>query len=108
MKKVTFIVIMTTLLLITIPATTNAQDIKAQESNPELVVPPVVVSNTEQEDAAKLRLEEIKAIDKSELSSSERKELRKEVKAIKRSSSNNGIYLSTGAIILIVVLIILL
>ena len=56
------------------------------------------------------RLEEIKAMDKSELSSSEKKELRKEVKSIKSQlrSTGNGVYLSVGAIIIIVLLLIIL
>jgi hypothetical protein len=56
------------------------------------------------------RLEEIKKIDRSKLNSSEKKALRKEVKAIKSSlkSSGNGVYLSVGAIIIIVLLLILL
>ncbi|MCG2612379.1 hypothetical protein LZZ90_12760 [Flavobacterium sp. SM15] len=56
------------------------------------------------------RLKEIKAMDKSEMSRSEKKELRKEVKAIKKelAMSHNGIYLSVGAIIIIILLLILL
>lgn len=56
------------------------------------------------------RLDEIKAMDKSTLSSTEKKELRKEVRAIKTSlrSTGNGVYLSVGAIIIIVLLLILL
>jgi hypothetical protein len=56
------------------------------------------------------RLKEIKAMDKSDMTSSEKKALRKEVKVIKSSlrDSNNGIYLSIGAIIIIVLLLILL
>jgi Mor family transcriptional regulator len=54
------------------------------------------------------RLEEIKEIDKSSLSSSEKKELRKEVRDIKRKTVGNGIYLSTGAAIIIVLLLIIL
>ncbi|WP_445712773.1 hypothetical protein [Flavobacterium sp.] len=56
------------------------------------------------------RLNEIKAMDKSDMSSTEKKALRKEVKVIKSSlrSSNSGIYLSVGAIIIIVLLLILL
>ena len=55
------------------------------------------------------RLEEIKEIDKSSLSSSEKKDLRKEVRVIKKSlkASNNGVYLSVGAIIIIILLLIL-
>ena len=56
------------------------------------------------------RLEEIKEMDKSNMTRAEKKELRKEVKAIKSElrTTNNGIYLSVGAIIIIVLLLILL
>tara|TARA_R110000850_G_scaffold274635_1_gene412454 strand:+ start:88097 stop:88363 length:267 start_codon:yes stop_codon:yes gene_type:complete len=56
------------------------------------------------------RLEEIKEMDKSDLSRSERKELRKEVRSIKKElrSTGNGVYLSVGAIIVIILLLILL
>lgn len=56
------------------------------------------------------RLDEINAMDKSELNSSDKKALRKEVRAIKASlrASNNGVYLSVGAIIIIILLLILL
>ncbi|MDO9275605.1 MAG: hypothetical protein Q7T92_08675 [Lutibacter sp.] len=56
------------------------------------------------------RLEEIKDMDKSDLSRAEKKELRKEVRAINTEirSTNSGIYISVGAIIIILLLIILL
>ena len=56
------------------------------------------------------RLNEIKDMDKSELTRSERKELRKEVRTIKREmrATGNGLYISTGAIIIILLLIIIL
>lgn len=56
------------------------------------------------------RLEEIKAMDKSDLKSAERKELRAEVREIKSTlrANGNGIYISTGAIIIILLLIIIL
>lgn len=54
------------------------------------------------------RLSEIKNIDESNLTSSEKKELRKEVKSLKRQANNGGIYLSLGAILVIVLLLILL
>jgi len=57
-----------------------------------------------------VRLDEIKATDKSTLTSEEKKDLRKEVKSIKRNLKDigNGVYLSGAAIILIVVLLIVL
>lgn len=55
------------------------------------------------------RLNEIKDMDKSDLSASERKELRKEVRAIKDSvKSSGGVYISVGAILIIILLLILL
>jgi len=56
------------------------------------------------------RLEEIKGMDKSELNHSDKKALRKEVRAINTNlrSSGNGIYISAGAIIIILLLIIIL
>jgi hypothetical protein len=56
------------------------------------------------------RLYEIKDMDKSQLTRSEKKELRNEVKSIKKEMKANskGIYLSVGAIIIIILLLILL
>ena len=56
------------------------------------------------------RLEEIKSMDKSEMTRTEKRALRKEVKSIKSelAANNNGIYLSVGAIIIIILLLILL
>lgn len=55
------------------------------------------------------RLAEIKAMDANTLSRKEKRELRKEVKSIeKQLNSSGGVYLSVGAIILIVVLLIIL
>jgi hypothetical protein len=49
-------------------------------------------------------------MDKSELSSVEKKELRKEVRTIKKElkATGNGVYLSIGAILIIILLLILL
>ena len=57
-----------------------------------------------------LRLNEIKAMDKSNLSTSEKKDLRKEVRTMRTQlkMNNGGIYLSVGAIIIIILLLILL
>jgi len=54
------------------------------------------------------RLVEIRNMDKTNLSSTEKKELRKEVKGLKKEARNGGIYLSVGAIIIIILLLILL
>lgn len=56
------------------------------------------------------RLQEIKAMDKSDLAGSEKRALRKEVKEIKKelATMSGGVYLSVGAILLIALLLILL
>jgi hypothetical protein len=55
-------------------------------------------------------LNEIKNIDKSTLSKTEKKELKVELRDIKKEmkSSTNGVYLSVGAIIIIILLLIIL
>jgi hypothetical protein len=56
------------------------------------------------------RIDAIKAMDKSEMSRSQKKELRKEVRAIKSNLANlgQGVYLSAGGIIIILLILILL
>ncbi|MGM5471309.1 hypothetical protein ACS386_13610 [Flavobacteriaceae bacterium LMO-SS05] len=55
------------------------------------------------------RLEEIKDMDKSALSRLEKKSLRKEVRDLKKDvrASNNGLYISAGAIIIILLILLL-
>jgi hypothetical protein len=55
------------------------------------------------------RLHEIKDMDKSSLTRTEKKELRKESRAIKAAlrTSGNGIYLSVGALLVIIIIILL-
>jgi len=57
-----------------------------------------------------LRLNEIKAMDMQALNSSEKKELRKEVRAIKSDlkAKDEGVYLSVAAILIIILLLVLL
>ena len=104
MKKITFYLMMMVLSLSVVPT-----QMLAAEKNP------TSVSNNPKEVPAEVkvllnRLDEIKAMDKSSLNSSEKKELRKEVRAIKAElkSTGNGIYLSVGAIIIVILLLILL
>lgn len=104
MKKIT---LFSMLLIASITFLPN--QISAAEKNPIAITdnPKEVPDNVK---VMLLRLDEIKAMDKSELNSSEKKALRKEVKAIKSTlrSTGNGIYLSVGAIIIIILLLILL
>jgi hypothetical protein len=56
------------------------------------------------------RLDEINAMDKSKLTSSEKKQLRKEARSTKKEIQEvgGGVYISAGAIILILILLIIL
>lgn len=105
--KRTFLYLMLSLSLLTAVPSVQA---KVAEATP-IEVPNK--DNKEAEARAKVliaRLDEIKAMDKSELSKVERKALRKEVKDIRSElrTTGNGIYLSIGAIIIIILLLILL
>ncbi len=54
------------------------------------------------------RLNQINEMDMSAMNSSEKNELRKEVRAIEKQQRSGGVYISVGAAILIVLLLILL
>jgi len=105
MKKSIFYTIMMLFALNFIPA--NAMTITGAPVTP-------TTENTKEVPAEVTRmmnrLEEIKAMDKSDMSRSEKRALRKEVKAIRANmaKSNGGVYLSVGAIIIIILLLILL
>ncbi|HVS95941.1 MAG TPA: hypothetical protein VHE54_05625 [Puia sp.] len=56
----------------------------------------------------KERVEEIRAMDKSQLTKAERKQLRTELKAMKKESrAITGVYISVGALIIIILLLII-
>ena len=105
MKKIAICLMMTCLSLTLIPLQLNA----ATKSEPTSVPAPKPAESPEVK-ALELRLNEINAMDKSKMKSSEKKTLRKEVKTInhKMYDIGGGVYLSAGAIILIVILLIVL
>lgn len=85
---------------------------QTRAENKQVATAKVVTNDSDKELANSLigRLNEINAMDKSELNSSEKKQLRKEVRAIKSSLNQlgEGVYLSVGALIIILLLLILL
>lgn len=106
MKKVIVSIMVALMLLAVAPLPVNA----APKNATTLVAEPAT-ANTAENEALLLRLNEIKNMDKSTLSSSEKKGLRKEVKSIRSELTRNGggIYISgAGAIIIIILLIVLL
>lgn len=110
MKKITLGIMTAFLLLTFIPTQLKA----GTETSTLSVVPAKTFAPTEanalEANALLVRLDKIKAMDKSMLNSSERKVLRKEVRSIKSQLSEigGGVYLSVGAIIIIILLLILL
>jgi hypothetical protein len=78
-------------------------------SNPASTDPTTPAENLKAQ-ASLSRLEKIKGMDKAELTSSEKKDLGKEARSIKKElkTMNEGVYLSVGAIIIIVLLLTLL
>ncbi len=88
---------------LTLPAVSNT-------ISPPTEFNPGPAKNPNKTNDAVVRLQEIKDMNKEYLSRAQKKDLRKEVKEIKKQlrTSNNGIYLSVGAIIIIVLLLILL
>lgn len=74
--------------------------------SPIVVLKPVVSAEA---NALVSRLDEIKYMDESTLSRSERKGLRKEVRSIQKNLHDNygGVYISVGALIIIILLLIL-
>jgi len=107
MRKIVFCLFATFLSLTLIPLQVNAS-----ASEPTTTSAPVPASPA---DAAKVitlesRLKEIDAMDKSELKASDKKDLRKEVKSIKNElkTIGGGVYISAGAVILILLLVIIL
>jgi hypothetical protein len=105
MKKIVLCVMMGFLSLAFLPLQSKA----ATTEEPTSIPAPKPAESAEA-NTLLLRLNEIKATDKSKLNSEEKKDLRKEVKSIKRNLRDlgTGVYLSGAAIILIVVLLIVL
>jgi Skp family chaperone for outer membrane proteins len=102
MKKAIVFLMTSFLLLAFIPALKAATEI----TTPLTSTMPV---ESEKAKALLSRLNEINAMDKANLKRSEKRELRKEVRAIKSElKESRGVYLTVGAVVLIALLLILL
>lgn len=100
MKKITLYLMATITILSFFPTPSRAETENTTVPTEKVEAAQAMIS----------RLEEIKAMDKSNMNSSEKKTLRKEVRSIKKNLTqlNGGVYLSVGAIIIIILLLILL
>ena len=105
MKKITIYIMTAVSLLSFVPTTSKAE----ANINPKEKIE-MTAEQAQQAQVMMNRLEEIKAMDKSNMTRVEKKALQKEVKTIKMAMSDlsGGVYLSVGAIIIIVLLLILL
>lgn len=105
MKKLSLCIMTTFMLLSLMPSPLNAKT-----EHPVVIVANPKPVESEAAKALLLRLDEIKAMDKSTLTASERKKLRKETRSIKSQlrEIKGGVYISAGTLILIALLLILL
>ncbi|HLG40651.1 MAG TPA: hypothetical protein VI461_13325 [Chitinophagaceae bacterium] len=101
-KKILRIASFVILMAIALPASS------ALVSDPAVTNSPAKTEDTRTQQLLN-RLEEIKDMNKSDLTRMEKKSLRKEVKDIKKEmkAMSGGVYLSVGAIIIIILLLIL-
>lgn len=106
MKKFTGSLMTAFILIAFMPASVKAMT----EPVATTATAPTATIESAEANALMARLAEIKAMDKSNLKSSEKRQLRKETRAIKSQlkALSGGVYLSAGAIIIIVLLLILL
>ncbi len=99
MKKLIQTTVLIVLLLALAPYQISAKDGKKTENKTESAEAKVMID----------RLLVIKEMDKTELTRTEKKALKSEVKGLNSglASINNGVYLTTGGIIIIILLLIL-
>jgi hypothetical protein len=105
MKKITFCVMITCLSLTFHPLQSNA------ETTPTPCALAISKSiESEKAGGLLIRLNEINAMDKSDLNSSDKRNLRREVRSIEKQlrETSGGVYISVGALIIIVLLLIIL
>ena len=108
MKKIVICIIATCLSLTLIPLQSSAST--TTEPSSLVVTKPPEPGESSEVKALTSRLDEISAMDMSKLKSSEKKEMRKEVRSIKRELKviSGGVYLTVGTIIIIALLLIIL
>ena len=104
MRKTIFIAI---LMIFTMVSTSTF----ANKAEAKTVAPVATENKLSAEELSRMnkRVEEIRSMDKSEMTSSEKRELRKESKGIKENVRKSGevIYISGGTLLLIILIIIL-
>ncbi len=97
-------------LLVILMTFTLATTTQAFSTVPVPIVNPIEKTSEAESQKMINRLNEIKAMEPSSLTRRQKRELRKEVKTIERNlhTNSSGVYISVGAAIIIVLLLILL
>jgi cytochrome c-type biogenesis protein CcmH/NrfG len=111
----TKIYLIATAMLLTITAFNSKAATYSDDNASKGVHTEAVVGLTEEQKLArveeiKLRVAEIKAMDRSNMTKAERKELKQELKGLNKEAQamgSGGVYLSVGAIIIIILVLIL-
>ncbi len=108
MKKIIFCLLVFVMTIAVIPVQAFTEGKKDPSSL--VVTKPPEKNELREVKILESRLGEIKAMDKSKLSSSEKKSLRKEVHSIKRKLKDisGGVYISAGTLLVILILLIVL
>ena len=104
MKKLRLFVIA---LVLTMGGTMTFAANETAKSSVEMAVP-VTENKLMQEEINSMneRLDEIRDMDKAEMNAKDKKEIRKELKAMKKTSG--GIYIGAGTLLIVILLIVLL
>jgi peptidoglycan hydrolase CwlO-like protein len=109
MKKVILFVF---IMIFTLSATTAFANKTDKKSSDKLAVPVKTENKLSEEELTRLtkRVEEIRDMDKTDMTVKEKRELRKELRTIKENVRRDGgyIYIGGGTLLLIIILIILL
>jgi hypothetical protein len=108
-KTILFLFVM----FFTLSATMAFADEPEKKLTPEKTAAPAETENKisdEEIERISTRIEEIRDMDKSDMTSEERRELRKELKELRKEakSIDGGIYIGGGALIVIILVLILL
>lgn len=108
MKKLMFCAVIAFMMLAVYPSQSKAAD------DTKAATTVTVKAEVAREAVLAARLDEIKAMDKSTLTKSEKKELRSEVKEIRKTQDgiyvthhHHGVYYGLGGVLLIVLIVIL-
>jgi hypothetical protein len=110
MKRTIFFVL---IMIFSLSASTAFADKTDPKTAPDnLAVPDKTENKLSEEEISRLtrRVEEIRDMDKTDLTVKEKRELKKELKGIKENVRNSGgaVYIGVGTLILIIILVILL